>query len=97
VQALAKQFAEILQFVLRFDDLKMNNPAIQNDFSYYRRTLNRMKMNNAVRATNALPTPLCLSATTAQTLFRLTPAWPSASPTVWLLLLPFSPPHPGRR
>merc|ERR1711916_92279 len=41
------QFAEILQFVLKFDDLKMNNPAIQNDFSYYRRTLNRLKMNNA--------------------------------------------------
>eukprot|EP01136_Pigoraptor_vietnamica_P013064 Opistho-1_new@53655 len=44
-QALAKQFADILHFVLTFDDLKMTNPAIQNDFSYYRRTLNRMKMN----------------------------------------------------
>lgn len=46
LQALAKQFAEILHFVLKFDDLKMNNPAIQNDFSYYRRTLSKMKMNN---------------------------------------------------
>lgn len=45
-QALAKQFAEILHFVLKFDELKMSNPAIQNDFSYYRRTLNRMKMAN---------------------------------------------------
>jgi len=45
-QALAKQFAEILHFVLKFDELKMSNPAIQNDFSYYRRTLNRMKMSN---------------------------------------------------
>lgn len=44
-QALAKQLADILDFVLRFDDLKMINPAIQNDFSYYRRTLNRMKIN----------------------------------------------------
>ncbi|KAL5017396.1 hypothetical protein ScPMuIL_006985 [Solemya velum] len=43
-QALFKQFAEILDFVLKFDDLKMMNPAIQNDFSYYRRTLNRMKL-----------------------------------------------------
>lgn len=43
-QATAKQFAEILDFTLRFDDLKMTNPAIQNDFSYYRRTLNRMRM-----------------------------------------------------
>ncbi|KAG9348140.1 hypothetical protein JZ751_004170, partial [Albula glossodonta] len=25
---------------------KMTNPAIQNDFSYYRRTLNRMRINN---------------------------------------------------
>ncbi|CAB1325678.1 unnamed protein product, partial [Coregonus sp. 'balchen'] len=24
----------------------MTNPAIQNDFSYYRRTLNRMRINN---------------------------------------------------
>jgi len=32
-------------FVLRFDDAKMTNPAIQNDFSYYRRTLNRMKIS----------------------------------------------------
>lgn len=45
-QALFKQFAEILDFVLRFDDLKMTNPSIQNDFSYYRRTLSRMKMVN---------------------------------------------------
>ncbi|CAL1544339.1 unnamed protein product [Lymnaea stagnalis] len=45
-QALFKQFAEILDFVLKFDDLKMTTPAIQNDFSYYRRTLNRRKLAN---------------------------------------------------
>lgn len=45
-QALAKQCAEILSFVLKFDELKMNNPAIQNDFSYYRRTLSRLKMQD---------------------------------------------------
>lgn len=44
-QALFRQFADILDFVLRFDDLKMTNPSIQNDFAYYRRTLNRMKAN----------------------------------------------------
>lgn len=44
-QALAKQLADVLDFVLRFDDAKMINPAIQNDFSYYRRTLNRMKLS----------------------------------------------------
>jgi len=43
-QALAKQLADVFDFVLRFDDAKMVNPAIQNDFSYYRRTLNRMKI-----------------------------------------------------
>nr|XP_022314788.1 protein FAM49B-like isoform X1 [Crassostrea virginica]XP_022314790.1 protein FAM49B-like isoform X1 [Crassostrea virginica]XP_022314909.1 protein FAM49B-like isoform X1 [Crassostrea virginica]XP_022314911.1 protein FAM49B-like isoform X1 [Crassostrea virginica] len=45
-QACFKQFAQILDFVLRFDDTKMINPSIQNDFSYYRRTLSRMKMAN---------------------------------------------------
>lgn len=38
-QALVKQLAEILEFVLKFDEFKMKTPAIQNDFSYYRRTL----------------------------------------------------------
>uniref|UniRef100_UPI00398F4306 CYFIP-related Rac1 interactor A-like n=1 Tax=Pristiophorus japonicus TaxID=55135 RepID=UPI00398F4306 len=45
-QALAKQFAEILHFTLSFDELKMTNPAIQNDFSYYRRTVSRNRINN---------------------------------------------------
>ncbi|XP_061111919.1 CYFIP-related Rac1 interactor B-like [Conger conger] len=49
-QALAKQFAEILHFTLRFDELKMTNPAIQNDFSYYRRTLSRMRIKNVPAA-----------------------------------------------
>jgi len=30
----------------------MTNPAIQNDFSYYRRTLSRRKMANAVSGFN---------------------------------------------
>jgi hypothetical protein len=45
-QALVKQFAEILDFVLKFDDLKMTNPSIQNDFSYYRRTVSRLRIAN---------------------------------------------------
>uniref|UniRef100_A0A3Q2PMW1 Family with sequence similarity 49 member Ba n=1 Tax=Fundulus heteroclitus TaxID=8078 RepID=A0A3Q2PMW1_FUNHE len=45
-QAMARQFAHILHFTLRFDELKMTNPAIQNDFSYYRRTISRMRINN---------------------------------------------------
>lgn len=48
-QALFKQFALVLDFVLKFDDLKMTTPAIQNDFSYYRRTLNKMKITQDQR------------------------------------------------
>jgi len=43
-QALVKQVADVFDFILRFDDLKMVNPAIQNDFCYYRRTINRKKI-----------------------------------------------------
>eukprot|EP01098_Paradermamoeba_levis_P003563 TRINITY_DN1606_c0_g2_i1.p1 TRINITY_DN1606_c0_g2~~TRINITY_DN1606_c0_g2_i1.p1 ORF type:complete len:304 (+),score=57.68 TRINITY_DN1606_c0_g2_i1:87-998(+) len=42
----SKQMAQVFDFVVRFDDAKMTNPAIQNDFSYYRRMLNRMKLSN---------------------------------------------------
>lgn len=45
-QALAKQLADVFDFVLQFDDAKMMNPAIQNDFSYYRRVLARIKLSN---------------------------------------------------
>jgi len=45
-QSLAKQLADIIDFALRFDDAKMVNPAIQNDFSFYRRSLAKMKMTN---------------------------------------------------
>jgi len=47
-QAVTKQFADLLHFILVFDDLKMNNSNIQNDFSYYRRTLSRIKMSDNV-------------------------------------------------
>lgn len=53
-QALFKQFAEIIDFTLKFDDLKMTNPSVQNDFSYYRRTLSRMKMSSNVSVSCSL-------------------------------------------
>ena len=31
--------AKVLEFVLKFDECKMTTPAVQNDFSYYRRTV----------------------------------------------------------
>lgn len=42
-QTLVRQLCEIFHFAFRFDELKMVNPAIQNDFSYYRRVLSRMR------------------------------------------------------
>lgn len=45
-QALTKILAEILDFGFEFDYLKMKTPSIQNDFSYYRRTLSRGKFSN---------------------------------------------------
>jgi len=47
LQALTKQVAQVFDFVLRFDDLKMVNPAIQNDFSYYRRSRNQRRLQQA--------------------------------------------------
>ncbi|KAF0468398.1 DUF1394-domain-containing protein [Gigaspora margarita] len=45
-QALTKLLAQILDFAFEFDYLKMKTPSIQNDFSYYRRTLSRGKHAN---------------------------------------------------
>lgn len=44
-QALVKQLAHIIDFVSKFDELKMLNPSIQNDFSFYRRTISRISPN----------------------------------------------------
>ncbi|KAJ3277488.1 Protein fam49a, partial [Blyttiomyces sp. JEL0837] len=51
-QATAKRMGDILNFVSLFDELKMGNPNIQNDFSYYRRTLSRMRMSNGSQPQN---------------------------------------------
>jgi len=42
-QALVRQYAELLSFGFHFDEIKMVKPALQNDFSYYRRVLTRMR------------------------------------------------------
>eukprot|EP00164_Ancoracysta_twista_P001100 GFYU01001437.1.p1 GENE.GFYU01001437.1~~GFYU01001437.1.p1 ORF type:complete len:315 (-),score=84.95 GFYU01001437.1:252-1196(-) len=42
-QALAKLLADMFDFILRFDELKMICPQLQNDFAYYRRSFSRMK------------------------------------------------------
>jgi len=81
-QALLKQLADLFNFILRFDEIKMINPAIQNDFSYYRRSLTRAKkvaelmarivvkdeLANKMSLFYAYPTPMmkCLSETTSK-------------------------------
>jgi hypothetical protein len=45
-QATLKKLADLLFVSSGFDDLKVSNPNIQNDFSYYRRTLSKMRMQN---------------------------------------------------
>ncbi|KND02994.1 uncharacterized protein SPPG_02067 [Spizellomyces punctatus DAOM BR117] len=57
-QATAKQLADVLHFVSLFDELKMGNPNVQNDFSYYRRTLSRMRMANPSQQNVVVPDEL---------------------------------------
>jgi len=45
-QALTKQMAGVFDFCMSYDELKMSNPAISNDFSYYRRTMSAMRMSS---------------------------------------------------
>ena len=40
-QAIVKQFAKLIEFVLIFDERKMEKHALQNDISYYRRTASK--------------------------------------------------------
>jgi hypothetical protein len=54
-QASACKLADIIVFATHFDQIKvlffvtkMNNPNIQNDFSYYRRSVSKMKLSNSV-------------------------------------------------
>lgn len=47
-QALAKVLCQMLDFSARFDDMKMVNPAVQNDLAYYRRVLSRLKREKKV-------------------------------------------------
>jgi len=58
-----KQVADVFDFILRFDDLKMAMPMIQEDFSYYRRTLHRRNITirdelNRMSLFFAYPTPM---------------------------------------
>lgn len=41
---LTKLFVDILSFVVDFDEIKTHNSDLQNDFSFYRRSINKFKM-----------------------------------------------------
>ena len=86
----------------------MVNPAIQNDFSYYRRTLNRMKISkkdlnirirdelaNRMSLFFAYPTPMMkvLSETTAKFLQTVSTVLPFSSPGTGTVVLPM---HTGQ-
>lgn len=81
-QALARKFADVIHFAIVFDDLKMGKPDIQNDFSFYRRSLPKIKAalgDNGVKVQDdlankmslfyAYPTPMMRSIITAMTNF----------------------------
>lgn len=70
-QALCKQFAHLIDFVFRFDALKMNTPALQNDFSFFKRVISRdehlareadqdcsLELANIISMFLASPTPM---------------------------------------
>jgi len=48
-QALAHQFARVLDFTLRFDQTRMMRPNLSNDFSYYRRLLPKFSKHPDVK------------------------------------------------
>eukprot|EP00771_Trimastix_marina_P000672 gnl/Trimastix_PCT/1695.p1 GENE.gnl/Trimastix_PCT/1695~~gnl/Trimastix_PCT/1695.p1 ORF type:complete len:305 (+),score=57.36 gnl/Trimastix_PCT/1695:82-996(+) len=41
LQAIVKQLADTFDFILEFDGAKMSKPAIQNEFSFFRRLISR--------------------------------------------------------
>ena len=52
-QEACYELANILSFAMHFDEVKMRLPALQNDFSYYRRTLGRIKLHSAANNNNS--------------------------------------------
>ena len=52
---------------LKFDEIKMNKPAVQNDFSYYRRTIQRTRNNSSSK--NQLENPIEADVANAMSLF----------------------------
>uniref|UniRef100_A0A914HBU0 CYRIA/CYRIB Rac1 binding domain-containing protein n=1 Tax=Globodera rostochiensis TaxID=31243 RepID=A0A914HBU0_GLORO len=81
-QALCKQLARLIDFVFRFDAMKMNTPALQNDFSFFRRVISRsetaareaegdcsLELANTISLFLASPTPMLNALTNSTTGF----------------------------
>ncbi|KJH49767.1 hypothetical protein DICVIV_04107 [Dictyocaulus viviparus] len=73
-QSLARQLARIIDFVLDFDAIKMCTPALQNDFSHYRRGIGLgllensagdVELANSISLFLATPTPMLSSLSSA--------------------------------
>lgn len=44
----AKLIVNMFDFIIKFDEIKMGKASIQNDFSFYRRSVNRMRRGESV-------------------------------------------------
>ncbi|CAJ0607417.1 unnamed protein product [Cylicocyclus nassatus] len=73
-QSLARQLARLVDFVLDFDAAKMCTPALQNDFSHYRRAIglgllgtspSDIELANSISLFLANPTPMLSSLSSA--------------------------------
>ncbi|EDR26198.1 hypothetical protein, conserved [Entamoeba dispar SAW760] len=45
-QAVTVKLMELIDFAVQFDNKKLANPGLQNDFSYYRRSVGKMKQKH---------------------------------------------------
>jgi hypothetical protein len=67
-QSLVKQLAKFIDFAMAFDELKMNCPAINNDFSYFRRTMSGQRANGKIE-----PSPITDEIANSLSLFYASP------------------------
>ncbi|KHJ76398.1 hypothetical protein OESDEN_23982 [Oesophagostomum dentatum] len=83
-QSLARQLARLVDFVLDFDAAKMCTPALQNDFSHYRRGIDfsDIELANSISLFLAAPTPMLSSLSSATLAFvRSHPTLPVGNTT----------------
>jgi len=67
-QSLVKQLAKFIDFAMAYDNLKMTCPAINNDFSYFRRTMSGQRANG-----NTVPSPISDEVANSLSLFYANP------------------------